>query len=128
MKEGIKPPEAKISQGALNPISIAVLVLLLGLITLLLFADELLSHKEIIPWLVACIGVILALLIAASIKIADQWEKAIILRMGKFIGLKGPGLFLIIPVIDRVDKYIDQLAPAQRPLPTVRCSRTTWRQ
>jgi regulator of protease activity HflC (stomatin/prohibitin superfamily) len=108
MKEGIKPPEAKISQGALNPISIAVLVLLLGLIALLLFKDELMSRKDIIPWLAAIIGVILALLIAASIKIANQWEKAVILRMGKFIVLKGPGLFLIIPIIDRVDKYIDQ--------------------
>ncbi len=108
MKEGIKPPEAKISQGALNPISIAVLVFLVGLIALVLYADELVSRKDIIPWFVASIGVILALLIAASITIADQWEKAVILRKGKFIGLKGPGLFLIIPIIDRVDKYIDQ--------------------
>jgi regulator of protease activity HflC (stomatin/prohibitin superfamily) len=108
MKEGIKPPEAKVSQGALNPISIAVLVLLLGLIALLLFKNELMAQKDIIRWFAAIIGVILAILIAASIKIADQWEKAVILRMGKFIGLKGPGLFLIIPIIDRVDKYIDQ--------------------
>ena len=108
MKEGIKPQEATISQGVLNPISIAVFGLLLCLIALLLFQDELLSHEDAIPWLVAVIGVILALLIAASIKIANQWEKAVILRMGKFIGLKGPGLFLIIPIIDRVDKYIDQ--------------------
>ncbi len=92
----------------INPISIAVLVLLIGLIALLLYADELVSHKNIIPWLFAIIAAILALLIAAAIKIADQWEKAVILRMGKFIGLRGPGLFLIIPIIDRVDKYIDQ--------------------
>jgi regulator of protease activity HflC (stomatin/prohibitin superfamily) len=108
MKEGTKPPETSVSQGVLNPISIAVLVLLIGLIALVLFKDELLSQKDIIPWFVATIGIILAILIAASIKIADQWEKAVILRMGKFIGLKGPGLFLIIPIIDRVDKYIDQ--------------------
>ncbi len=108
MKEGIKPQEATVSQGALNPISIAVLVLLIGFIALLLFKDELLSHKNFIPWIIAIIGAHLAILIAASIKIADQWEKAVILRMGKFIGLKGPGLFLIIPIIDRVDKYIDQ--------------------
>jgi regulator of protease activity HflC (stomatin/prohibitin superfamily) len=108
MKEGIKPPEAKVSQGALNPISIAVLVLLLGLIALLLFKNELMAQKDIIRWFAAIIGVILAILIAASIKIADQWEKAVILRMGKFIGLKGPGLFLFISIIDRVDKYIDQ--------------------
>jgi hypothetical protein len=108
MKEGTKPPETTVSQGVLNPISIAVLVLLIGLIALVLFKDELLSQKDIIPHFAAIIGVILAILMAASIKIADQWEKAVILRMGKFIGLKGPGLFLIIPIIDRVDKYIDQ--------------------
>ena len=108
MKEGTKPPETAVTQGVLNPISIAVLVLLIGLIALLLFKDELMAQKDIIPWFVAIIGVILAILIATSIKIADQWEKAVILRMGKFIGLKGPGIFLIIPIIDRVDKYIDQ--------------------
>jgi len=74
MKKGIKPPEATISQGVLNPISIAVFVLLLGLIALLLFQDELLSHEDAIPWLVAIIGVILALLIAASIKIAEALQ------------------------------------------------------
>jgi regulator of protease activity HflC (stomatin/prohibitin superfamily) len=108
MKEGIKPQEAKISQGALNPVSIAVLVILIGLIALLLFKDELMSQEGVIPWIAGIFGAILAVLIAASIKIADQWEKAVILRMGKFIGLRGPGLFLIIPIIDRVDKYIDQ--------------------
>jgi regulator of protease activity HflC (stomatin/prohibitin superfamily) len=100
-----KPP---IPQKMINPVSIAVFVLLIGLIVLLLFSDALLARKDIIPRLLAIIGVIFALLIAASIKIADQWEKAVILRMGKFIGLKGPGLFFIIPIIDRVDKYIDQ--------------------
>jgi regulator of protease activity HflC (stomatin/prohibitin superfamily) len=108
MKEGIKPPEEKVAQGSLNPISIAVLVLLLGLIALVFFIGELLSQKDFIPWLIAIICVIAAALIASAIKIADQWEKAVILRMGKFIGLKGPGIFLIIPIIDRVDKYIDQ--------------------
>ena len=108
MKKEMKPHQDTKLQKEFNPISIAVLVLLIGLIAIIHFHDELLSNKDIIPWLVALIGVIFALLIASAIKIADQWEKAVILRMGKFIGLKGPGLFLIIPVIDRVDKYIDQ--------------------
>lgn len=51
---------------------------------------------------------LVALLIAKSIHIADQWEKAVVLRMGKFNGLKGPGIFFIIPIIDQIDKYIDQ--------------------
>jgi regulator of protease activity HflC (stomatin/prohibitin superfamily) len=53
-------------------------------------------------------GIILSILIASSIHIADQWEKAVVLRMGKFTGLKGPGFFMIIPIIDRIDSYIDQ--------------------
>jgi regulator of protease activity HflC (stomatin/prohibitin superfamily) len=56
-----------------------------------------------------CIGLlILAVLIASSIKIADQWEKAVQLRMGRYVGLKGPGLFFIWPIIDKVIDYIDQ--------------------
>lgn len=50
----------------------------------------------------------LLLLPCLSLKIANQWEKAVVLRMGKFTELKGPGLFFVIPVIDRVYQYIDQ--------------------
>ena len=53
-------------------------------------------------------GILVSILLASSIHIADQWEKAVVLRMGKFIGLKGPGFFLIIPIVDRIAKYIDQ--------------------
>jgi regulator of protease activity HflC (stomatin/prohibitin superfamily) len=59
-----------------------------------------------IPVLVAML--ILSALIANSIHIADQWEKAVVLRMGKFIGLRGPGIFMIFPIIDRINNYIDQ--------------------
>jgi regulator of protease activity HflC (stomatin/prohibitin superfamily) len=51
---------------------------------------------------------ILTILIASSIKIADQWEKAVVLRMGRYIGLKGPGVFFIVPILDKVMDYIDQ--------------------
>src|ERR1700744_2777404 len=51
---------------------------------------------------------IVSLFIAGSIHIADQWEKAIVLRMGKYTGLRGPGLFFTLPLIDRIDNYIDQ--------------------
>ncbi|WP_320110245.1 SPFH domain-containing protein [Draconibacterium orientale] len=52
--------------------------------------------------------VVVSVLIASSIHIADQWEKAVVLRMGKYTGLRGPGLFIIVPIIDKVDSYIDQ--------------------
>jgi regulator of protease activity HflC (stomatin/prohibitin superfamily) len=41
-------------------------------------------------------------------KIAQQWERAVVLRLGRFIGLRGPGLFWVIPFADRVDSWIDQ--------------------
>jgi regulator of protease activity HflC (stomatin/prohibitin superfamily) len=50
---------------------------------------------------------IIALLVSASIKIADQWNRAVVLRLGKFQSLKGPGIFFIIPVIDTVPFWID---------------------
>ncbi len=50
---------------------------------------------------------VLAVLVSVAIKVADQWEKAVILRLGKFRSLKGPGLFFIIPVIDMIPYWID---------------------
>ena len=58
--------------------------------------------------LVGLAGLVIALFLATAIRIADQWEKAVVLRMGKYRGLKGPGFFLILPIIDQVDSYIDQ--------------------
>lgn len=46
--------------------------------------------------------------VGASIKYADQWEKAVVLRMGRYRGLSGPGFFWVMPIIDRVSYHIDQ--------------------
>ena len=43
-----------------------------------------------------------------SPRIARQWERAVVLRLGKYVGLRGPGLFWIIPLIDTVSSWIDQ--------------------
>jgi regulator of protease activity HflC (stomatin/prohibitin superfamily) len=43
-----------------------------------------------------------------AIKVAEQWQKAAVLRLGRYIGLRGPGIFFIIPVIDSISKYVDQ--------------------
>jgi regulator of protease activity HflC (stomatin/prohibitin superfamily) len=50
---------------------------------------------------------LVGLYILFGLKVADQWEKAVVLRLGRFIGLRGPGLFWIIPVVDRVSAWID---------------------
>ena len=50
---------------------------------------------------------IIAVIVSSATKVADQWEKAVILRLGNFRSLKGPGLFFIIPVIDTIPYWID---------------------
>jgi regulator of protease activity HflC (stomatin/prohibitin superfamily) len=50
----------------------------------------------------------LAILVSASLKMANNWEKFVILRAGKFQSAKGPGLFLIVPILDAVTAVIDE--------------------
>lgn len=50
---------------------------------------------------------VLALIVSRAINVADQWEKAVVLRLGKFHVLNGPGLFFIVPIIDTVPYWID---------------------
>jgi uncharacterized membrane protein YqiK len=84
-----------------NPISITVFVVLIGIASWLFYL-------QLITTPVAVVLGVTAVFIAMSIHIADQWEKAVVLRMGKFVGLKGPGIFMIIPILGKIDKYIDQ--------------------
>ncbi len=51
--------------------------------------------------------ILAALLFLFAVKVADQWEKAVVLRLGRFAGLRGPGMFAILPVIDRLPIWID---------------------
>jgi regulator of protease activity HflC (stomatin/prohibitin superfamily) len=56
---------------------------------------------------IGVISFLVALIVSSAIKIADQWEKAVVLRLGHFQTLRGPGLFFIIPIIDTVAYWID---------------------
>ena len=89
------------NNGWANPVSISIFLLAIVLSSALyvLHAVGIITTLVI---LAAC-G-----LLSASIRIADQWEHAVVLRMGKFKGLKGPGLFFIWPIVDSVSAYVDQ--------------------
>ncbi|MDB5475945.1 MAG: rane protease subunit, stomatin/prohibitin, partial [Phenylobacterium sp.] len=52
--------------------------------------------------------ILLGVLIPASLKMANQWERAVILRLGKLQKIAGPGMFVIIPVLDQVQSWLDQ--------------------
>jgi regulator of protease activity HflC (stomatin/prohibitin superfamily) len=84
-----------------NPISITLFLILSGVCGVLFYLQII-----ILPFLIG--GILFAVFLSSSLHIADQWEKAVVLRMGKYTGLKGPGFFLIIPIVDRIAKYVDQ--------------------
>jgi regulator of protease activity HflC (stomatin/prohibitin superfamily) len=52
--------------------------------------------------------VVVGLFLGYSIKMAQQWERAVVLRLGKLHAVKGPGLFILVPIIDQVAMWIDQ--------------------
>jgi regulator of protease activity HflC (stomatin/prohibitin superfamily) len=68
------------------------------------FAAAMLIHNR--AWLWA--GLVIGLYFLFSIRVAEQWEKAAVLRLGRYIGLRGPGIFMIVPVIDKTSVYVDQ--------------------
>ena len=50
---------------------------------------------------------VIGVYVLIAFKIADQWEKAIVLRLGRFVGLKGPGPFWIVPIVDTLPAWVD---------------------
>jgi regulator of protease activity HflC (stomatin/prohibitin superfamily) len=56
----------------------------------------------------AVLSIPIAFIAALSPKVAQQWEKAIVLRLGRYVGLRGPGLFWIVPLFDQIPAWIDQ--------------------
>src|SRR5882724_8518156 len=54
------------------------------------------------------VGALLGIVLAQSPKIARQWERAVVLRLGRYVGLRGPGLFWIFPFVDTIPAWVDQ--------------------
>jgi hypothetical protein len=63
-------------------------------------------QEKFILWLTVP-GAILILVILLSLRIALQWDRAVVLRLGRFQALKGPGVFWLVPIIDRIARYVD---------------------
>jgi regulator of protease activity HflC (stomatin/prohibitin superfamily) len=84
----------------MNPISTVIFILFMGAAALSVGA-----HMSIG---VTAALVIIGLFLGYSVKMAQQWERAVVLRLGKLQSVKGPGLFLLVPIIDQVAVWIDQ--------------------
>ena len=56
---------------------------------------------------IVIVAIVIAAFVARAVRVADPWERAIVLRLGKLRALRGPGLFGIIPIIDTIPYWID---------------------
>jgi regulator of protease activity HflC (stomatin/prohibitin superfamily) len=83
-----------------NVVSVIILVasLLIGVLGAWAFQNPL-------PLLLMAVA---GIILMQAPRVAEQWERAIVLRLGRFVGLRGPGLFWIVPFVDRVSAWIDQ--------------------
>jgi regulator of protease activity HflC (stomatin/prohibitin superfamily) len=84
----------------LNILSVAIAAAFAGAAGLVWTASRMLP----LAIAMAAVGVV----VAAAPRIARQWERAVVLRLGRFVGLRGPGLFWIVPFVDSVSSWVDQ--------------------
>src|ERR1700756_4036391 len=54
------------------------------------------------------IGAAIGIYLLFAIKVVQQWEKVALLRLGRYVGLRGPGLFHIVPVVETLSPFVDQ--------------------
>ncbi len=100
---GLKRRGERSGKQMVSPIGAAVA--LVGFLSTVLIESQLQIQP---PPVVIFPGFFLAFYLLFAIKVASQWEKAVVLRMGKFIGMRGPGVFMIIPIVDSISVYVDQ--------------------
>jgi regulator of protease activity HflC (stomatin/prohibitin superfamily) len=70
-------------------------------------APILIWRKDFNPWYTLPAGVVGAALILLTLRVAQQWDKAVVLRLGRYQSLKGPGVFWLLPFLDRIARYVD---------------------
>jgi len=83
-----------------------IFVVVLGIGAALAYASHMAS-ADIAAIAILAVSFVLACVISSAIQVADQWSKAVVLRLGKFRSLEGPGVFLILPLIETIPYWLD---------------------
>jgi hypothetical protein len=84
----------------MNPVSAVIFIVFIG--------GAVLSRLAGMPVIVTILLALIGIFLGYSVKMAQQWERAVILRLGKLHAVKGPGLFILVPILDQVATWIDQ--------------------
>jgi regulator of protease activity HflC (stomatin/prohibitin superfamily) len=97
----------EIEMRRINSLAVLLFIVILAIGAGLSYASYYISADNAGSVWIVIITLVIAIIVSSAIKIADQWEKAVVLRLGRFYSIKGPGLFFIIPVIDVIPYWID---------------------
>jgi len=91
----------------ISSLALTIYIILIGIVVIIALLMEQAAISDL--WIGAVLGplMLIAFYILFSLKVAQQWEKAVLLRLGKYRGLRGPGLFWLIPIIDSTPNWID---------------------
>ena len=84
----------------LNVVSIGVFILSVAVAVI----TGIQTQSALLPTVIMLVGLVLM----QSPRVAKQWERGVVLRLGRFVGLRGPGLFWVVPFVDSVSSWIDQ--------------------
>jgi regulator of protease activity HflC (stomatin/prohibitin superfamily) len=84
----------------MNPVSAVIFIIFIG--------GAVLSRLANMPISVTVLLAVIGIFLGYSVKMAQQWERAVILRLGRLHAVKGPGLFILVPILDAVATWIDQ--------------------
>ena len=91
-----------------NPSSLPALIFVVILGIGLIFAYSTLAPPDYLASAaIAVVAAFIAFIVAYAVKVADQWQRVVVLRLGRFRSLEGPGLFFIVPIIETVAYWID---------------------
>lgn len=104
----VKPKQASMADQHINGISMTLLIFFILLATAGAVIMDSLNIKDGIIFAVFAPIIVIGFYLFFAIQVARQWEKAVVLRMGKMRGLRGPGLFWIVPILDTITTWIDQ--------------------
>lgn len=106
-EQNVRLPRTKQDSQHISSIAgtIFTIFLLSGIVGAINFSERGVSDGRIGAWVIA--NILIGTYILFALKVASQWEKAIILRLGKFHTLAGPGAFWMIPIIDNIPIWID---------------------
>lgn len=100
---GRRSEESRGTMASARRSNVVAIVILAASIAGGVFASA--TTQNPVPFIVM---LIVGFILMQAPRIAHQWERAVVLRLGRFIGLRGPGLFWIVPFVDTVSSWIDQ--------------------